>query len=234
MQRRRLPAAYQRIRARAKALKDAEGQHYDPRFLSPADRQGLVDYLATLHPLWEQRYSAHHPPPPGQAQRGLLRPVYWLGNWQFACLGYYHPPQGVQHRCVKAEPFPPLLAKWVKEIERITRVMFEGPDLPKGWHLNTCLVNLYGSRREGEKWVDTARVGEHKDFEPGPGRLGLDRRARAVPVRREQPARPARRGRHPAVARRREPADLRRRPAEEAPLPPGAAGGHEDAAARSR
>src|SRR3712207_7147345 len=39
-----------------------------------------------------------------------------------------------------------------------------------GWHLNTCLVNFYGSRLEDGRWVDTARVGEHKDFEPGPVR----------------------------------------------------------------
>src|SRR5262249_49518618 len=32
----------------------------------------------------------------------------------------------------------------------------------------TCLINLYGSRLENDKRYDTARVGEHKDFEPGP------------------------------------------------------------------
>jgi len=157
-----------RIRADARAQRDAQGQHYDPEFVTPADRAAFVEWLGTLYPIWEQRFSAHHPPPPGQQQRSLLRPVYWLGNWQFACLGYYHPPKGVKNRCVTAEPFPPLLARWVKEIERLTREMFSGPDLPSGWHLNTCLVNFYGSRREADKWVDTARVGEHKDFEPGP------------------------------------------------------------------
>ena len=40
--------------------------------------------------------------------------------------------------------------------------------MPARWHLNTCLVNFYGSRLESGKRVDTARVGEHKDFEPGP------------------------------------------------------------------
>jgi hypothetical protein len=29
-------------------------------------------------------------------------------------------------------------------------------------------VNFYGARRQGDKWIDTARVGEHRDFEPGP------------------------------------------------------------------
>lgn len=166
--RRPLPAAYARIRARARALKAAEGQHYDAAFLGDRDRAELVAWLQGIHPLWEQRFSANHPPPPGQSHRPLLRPVYWLGNWQFACLGYYHPPRGVKNRCVRAEPFPPVMARLVAEIERITRSMFSGRDLPNGWHLNTCLVNLYGSRRDGEKWIDTARVGEHKDFEPGP------------------------------------------------------------------
>jgi DNA oxidative demethylase len=94
--------------------------------------------------------------------------VYWLGNWQFACLDYYRPPKGVRNRCVKAEPFPAVLQRQVDKVEQLARRMFRGPDMPAGWHLNTCLVNFYGSRLEDGRWVDTARVGEHKDFEPGP------------------------------------------------------------------
>jgi alkylated DNA repair protein (DNA oxidative demethylase) len=48
------------------------------------------------------------------------------------------------------------------------RARFVPGDVPRGWHLNTCLVNFYGDRRDGERWVDAARVGEHRDFEPGP------------------------------------------------------------------
>ena len=70
------------------------GHHYNASFLPAADRAEILTWLATLHPLWEERYSKHFPPPPGQTQRRLLRPVYWLGNWQFACLDYYRPPQG--------------------------------------------------------------------------------------------------------------------------------------------
>jgi hypothetical protein len=62
------------------------GQLYDARFVSAHDRERIVEWLSQIHPLWEQRFSANHPPPPGQEQRSLLRPVYWLGNWQFACL----------------------------------------------------------------------------------------------------------------------------------------------------
>lgn len=153
-----------RVRAKARTA----GHLYDPRFLTPRDRAEILAWLDTLHPLWEQRYSPHHPPPEGQPNRQLLRPVYWLGNWQFACLDYYRPPKGIWNRCVKAEPFPPVLQRLVAEIERRVHARLGEDDIPDGWHLNTCLVNFYGARVEGEKRVDCARVGEHKDFEPGP------------------------------------------------------------------
>jgi DNA oxidative demethylase len=142
--------------------------HYDPLFVASEERDEILSWLSTIHPIWEQRYSKSNPPPPGQEQRWLLRPVYWLGNWQFACLNYYHPPGGVENRCVRAEPFPPVLKKLVERSEKIARRLYHGADMPKDWHLNTCLVNMYGSRIENGKRVDTARVGEHKDFEPGP------------------------------------------------------------------
>jgi alkylated DNA repair dioxygenase AlkB len=144
------------------------GLHYDHAFVAPADRAAILAWLGTIHPIWERRYPTTRPLPPGREQRWLLRPVYWLGNWQFACLDYYHPPKGVRHRCVRAEPYPPVLARLVARAERIARRSYDGPDLPAGWHLNTCLVNFYGSRIENGRRIDTARVGEHKDFEPGP------------------------------------------------------------------
>lgn len=163
----RIDWATKRIREAARRS-ETSGLLYDPTFLSGADRAALLAWLGTLHPLWEERFSAHHPPPPELEQRRLLRPVYWLGNWQFACLGYYHPPRGTFDRCVKAEPFPPFLARLVQAIEARTRQVVRPVDVPKAWHLNTCLVNLYGDRIEDGKRVDAARVGEHKDFEPGP------------------------------------------------------------------
>ena len=63
-------------------------------------------------------------------QRGLLRPVYWLGNWQFACLGYYEPPRRTADCAVRAEPFPPALAAMVREIERRVRAQFPRRDVP--------------------------------------------------------------------------------------------------------
>lgn len=167
----------------------AEGHLYQPGFLSGAERAELLRYLETLHPLWEDRFSARNPPPPGQRQRRLLRPVYWLGNWQFACLDYYRPPAFVRDRCVRAEPFPPLLEGLVRRIEALARERFEGPDLPRGWHLDTCLVNFYGSRVEPDgRRTDVARVGEHRDFEPGPvASISLGERALFQFVRSQRP-----------------------------------------------
>lgn len=160
---------------------------YDPTFIDANARAEILAWLATLHPLWEQRYSTKRPPPSGKQQRGLLRPVYWLGNWQFACLGYYEPPRRTKHVAVAAEPFPPVLARMVREIERRVRNGFPQNTVPRGWHLNTCLVNFYGSREVDGKWLDAARVGEHRDFEPGPvASLSLGERARFQFVRRGQ------------------------------------------------
>jgi hypothetical protein len=140
---------------------------YAPTFVDAAARDAILAWLATIRPLWELRYAPGRVPA-GREQRMLLRPVYWLGSWQFACLGYYEPPKRVAHRAVAAEPFPPVLARLVERIERRTRELVAPADIPRKWHLNTCLVNLYGDRLDDGKRTDTARVGEHKDFEPGP------------------------------------------------------------------
>lgn len=154
------------------------GIHHQFPFIDRPTRARLLDWLQTLHPLWEMRFSEHNPPPPGDQQRPLLRPVYWLGNWQFACLDYYHPPQGIHYRCIKAEPYPPELQKIVERIEFIARKRFPRSFFPDNWKLNTCLINFYGNKLEDGKWVDRARVGEHKDFEPGPvGSLSLGEKA---------------------------------------------------------
>ena len=158
---------------------------YEPGFIDADAREAILAWLATLQPLWEMRYSTKRPPPPGKQQRALLRPVYWLGNWQFACLGYYEPPRRTRHVAVKAEPFPPVLATLVAQIEQRVRRDFPPQYVPRAWHLNTCLVNFYGSRIVDGKPVDAARVGEHRDFEPGPvASLSLGERARFQFVRR--------------------------------------------------
>jgi alkylated DNA repair dioxygenase AlkB len=142
---------------------------YRPDYISSREKEQILQYLATLYPIWEMRYSKNNPPPENQKQRPLLRPVYWLGNWQFACLNYYHPPKGILNRCVSAEKYPPVLADLVAKIESMVRENFDPRDVPRGWHLNTCLINYYGNQiGDDGKTLDCARVGEHKDFEPGP------------------------------------------------------------------
>jgi alkylated DNA repair protein (DNA oxidative demethylase) len=141
---------------------------YKPDFVSNQERQQILSYLSHLHPIWEMRYSKNNPPPADQQQRRLLRPVYWLGNWQFACLNYYHPPKGIYHRCVSAEPYPPVIKNLVDKVEAMVRNEFDPRDIPRGWNLNTCLINFYGDQIQDGKRNDCARVGEHKDFEPGP------------------------------------------------------------------
>ncbi len=88
---------------------------FQENYLSPKQREEFISYLEGLQPLWENRFSKHNPPSEGDQQRRLLRPVYWLGNWQFACLNYYHPPKGIENRCVEAEPFPGFMQKVVDE-----------------------------------------------------------------------------------------------------------------------
>src|SRR5438309_10615554 len=105
----------------------------------------MVSWRESVHRIWGMRYSVRRPPPKGQEQRKLLRPVYWLGNWQFACLDYYRPPHGVHGRCVRAEPFPHVVARLVARIEAQARQLYRGDDMPARWHLNTCLVNFYGT-----------------------------------------------------------------------------------------
>lgn len=145
------------------------GLVYKQDYISVREKEEILNYLNTLYPIWEMRYSKNNPPPENQKQRPLLRPVYWLGNWQFACLNYYHPPKGLLNRCVKAEVYPPILEYLVQKIENLVRETYDSRDIPRGWHLNTCLINYYGNQiQEDGKRLDCARVGEHKDFEPGP------------------------------------------------------------------
>ena len=147
---------------------------YQKDYISAQDKKSILDYLSTLHPIWENRFSVSNPPPQGEPNRSLLRPVYWLGNWQFACLDYYHPPKGIHNRCVQGEKYPAVLQKIISDVEKMVRDKFSEKDIPHDWHLNTCLINYYGDKIETDeitqqiKKTDMARVGEHKDFEPGP------------------------------------------------------------------
>jgi hypothetical protein len=149
-------------------MSKSQAMIYKAEWIKPQEKEQILGYLRTLHPIWEMRYSKNNPPPPSEPNRQLLRPVYWLGNWQFACLNYYHPPKGIYNRCVRAEGFPPVLEQIIHRIEEMVHAHYQPRDIPHGWEMNTCLINFYGSKLINGKWEDVARVGEHKDFEPGP------------------------------------------------------------------
>jgi alkylated DNA repair dioxygenase AlkB len=131
--------------------------------LSAEEAQELGDFFATLHPLWETRH-----PPGTVSQRGLTgrltRPVYWLGAWQFAALGYYAEPDHLEHRCVRAEPFPPIMTRILERLRPELAAHGDVGPLP-----NTCLINYYGHRPKGpgQPPVDVARLRLHRDAEPG-------------------------------------------------------------------
>jgi len=73
----------------------------------------------------------------------------------------------------------------VLKCQRRVRSGFPARVVPRRWHFNTCLVNFYGDRSDGDRVIDAARVGEHRDFEPGPvGSLSIGERARFQFVRR--------------------------------------------------
>ena len=141
---------------------------YKPNYIQAQAKKEILEYLETLYPIWEMRFSNSNPPPANEPNRELLRPVYWLGNWQFACLDYYHPPKGIRNRCIAAEEYPEVLKKIIVEIENEVRQNFYPKDVPDSWHLSTCLINFYGNKFYDDASIDCARVGEHKDFEPGP------------------------------------------------------------------
>ena len=140
------------------------GFSYLPRFFSADDAEELAEYTASIHPIWEHRYAPGDPRARGASSR-LTRPVYWLGAWQFACLGYYSEPDHIAHRCVRAEPFPPVLQRILKRLEPELIAHGQTGTLP-----NTCLINYYGSERLDPNGppVDHARLRMHRDQEPGP------------------------------------------------------------------
>lgn len=139
------------------------GFSYLPRFLSAEEAKELARYFAGLRPLWEHRYA-----PGSQTQRGgtgrLTRPVYWLGAWQFASLGYYSEPDHTDQKCLVAEPLHPVMSRILERLRDELQLHDEGGGLP-----NTCLINFYGSQpKQGlQPPVDFARLRMHRDAEPG-------------------------------------------------------------------
>lgn len=145
-----------------------QGLILENAFLNNQEYDQWINWLSSLHPIWESRYLEAQQAENQVEQRKLLRPVYWMGNWQFACLGYFQLPNGTQNRCVTAEPFPWFVQQKVDHMENLIRNKFPPTFIPKHWKLNTLLINYYGSLIEDDKKIDQARLGEHKDHEPGP------------------------------------------------------------------
>ena len=85
------------------------GFSYLPRFIHKEESLELIDYFAGLVPIWEQRHRGEdHGRSSGHGRR-LTRPVYWLGAWQFACLGYYAEPDHRKGRCLRGERLPAVM-----------------------------------------------------------------------------------------------------------------------------
>lgn len=147
---------------------EQSGFSYLPRFINEEESAALISYFAGRRPLWEQRHNDKKHERSSEQARRLTRPVYWLGAWQFACLGYYAEPHYRENRCVRAEPFPDVMQAILQRLQPI--VANHGGTGPTS-HLappNTCLINYYGRETGGGVPVDYARLRMHRDGEPGP------------------------------------------------------------------
>ena len=148
---------------------DLPGLSYLPQFISKEEGHELIDYFAALHPIWEQRFRGGEHQRSGGRARRLTRPVYWLGAWQFACLGYYAEPDHREDRCLRAEAFPSVMDRI---LDRLRAVLAQahggGPAQAPAPLPNTCLINYYGREVGRGVPVDFARLRMHRDGEPGP------------------------------------------------------------------
>lgn len=147
-----------------------DGFSYLPRFITAEESETMIAYFAALKPLWEKRHvSDSHARAQGHSRR-LTRPVYWLGAWQFACLGYYAEPDHREHRCLTAEPFPSVfddvLDRLVDKLSLHHDASAASDDL--AMLPNTCLINYYGREVNEGPPRDYARLRMHRDGEPGP------------------------------------------------------------------
>ncbi len=148
---------------------DLPGLSYLPRVITKEESEELIEYFANIVPIWEKRHwRDEHLRSEGHWRR-LTRPVYWLGAWQFACLGYYAEPDYREDRCVRAEPLPEVMQTILERLRTHLReahgeeLPAELPGLP-----NTCLINYFGREVGLGTPRDYARLRMHQDLEPGP------------------------------------------------------------------
>ena len=145
-----------------------DGFSYLPQFISKDESSDLIHYFSSLTPLWEERYRDGGPSGSKRNARRLTRPVYWLGAWQFACLGYYSEPDHIEHRCVRAEPFPSVMNSILERLGPLLNDRHPVTDTRLSEVPNTCLINYYGRKTDRQVPVDVARLRMHRDHEPGP------------------------------------------------------------------
>jgi alkylated DNA repair dioxygenase AlkB len=148
---------------------ERSGFSYLPRFINQEEALELIDYFGGLLPIWEQRHRGEdHGRSSGHGRR-LTRPVYWLGAWQFACLGYYAEPDHRKDRCLRGERLPAVMQQILERLRPVLEDSHAAGE-PEEANLlpNTCLINYYG--REVGLGVprDYARLRMHRDGEPGP------------------------------------------------------------------
>ncbi len=145
------------------------GFTYAPQFMSKDEGDALIEYFASLQPLWEQRYRDQGKERNQEHHRRLTRPVYWLGAWQFACLGYYSEPDHTEHRCMRAEAIPSVARTILSRLEpRLAQYHSEPSDTRLEILPNTALINYYGREVGNGVPRDYARLRMHRDHEPGP------------------------------------------------------------------
>lgn len=144
---------------------ELDGLSYMPRFMSVDEAEELASAFAQLHPIWERRHALDDRPRQGAGQRRLTRPVYWLGGWQFASLGYYAHPDHLVDRCVRSDPFPEILQTLLQRMEPHLTQHHQVASLPP---YSSALVNFYGSEVDGARVKDMSRLRAHHDSEPGP------------------------------------------------------------------
>lgn len=147
------------------------GFSYLPGFITEAESEVLLRYFGSIKPLWESRYGANQSEREGGGPRRLTRPVYWLGAWQFACLGYYSAPQHIHEKCLRAEPMPSTMREVLERLAPKLAAHQTAEEL--GQTPNTCLINYYGSGHTTDRTgrvqpLDYARLKMHRDGEPGP------------------------------------------------------------------
>lgn len=150
---------------------EVPGFSYLPGFITEAEGAALLQYFGSLKPLWESRYVGEAAKREGQGSRRLTRPVYWLGAWQFACLGYYSLPNHQHEKCLRAEPIPEVMQGILNRLAPQLSAHQDAAE--RGQTPNTCLINYYGTELTRDRTgrmqpVDYARLRMHRDGEPGP------------------------------------------------------------------